>query len=349
MTSPRCAQTTPDAGGALLAEYTPLRVDERGARTFEQYLALLPEQSRQILLLRHGLAFALGELSEALQCSLPVAREQLRAARRDMRSLVRRKSDGGAAALGQGAQRWCVLRDREALGESLGPDEHEELTQLEARDPEVWAFVAQVRALELFFDSSQARAGTARFDISQASGGTVRFDSAGEAPQSGAEHELAARSVAALEVTSPTLRTRAQALAPATDTGPDFEGSGWVRRVAIGSSIALAAASAIALWLYNPPAPPALDTRSVRAPAVSRAERADAAVRAAAFGAEAMALQPTVEALPTARTAVRGARLRSAGRCWPKVPCSHRATSSRPATELAVCRSRRTASCVWRR
>ena len=295
-----------DAGGALLAEYTPLRVDERGARTFEQYLALLPEQSRQILLLRHGLAFALGELSEALQCSLPVAREQLRAARRELRSLVRRKSDGSATVLGQGAQRWCVLRDREALGEVLGPDELEELTRLETRDPEVWAFVAQVRALELFFDSSSlARGGAAR-----------------EAPQSGAEHELAARSVAALEVTSPTLRNRALALAPPTEAGPDFEGSRWVRRVALGSSMMLAAACVVALWRYEPPAPRVLETRSVRAPALSHAERADVAVRAAALeaaeAAEAAALRPTVEALPTARTALRGARLRSAGRLLPE-------------------------------
>ncbi|MEY4511675.1 MAG: hypothetical protein RLZZ450_3797 [Pseudomonadota bacterium] len=260
----------------------PALTDERGARTFEQYLTLLPEQSRQILLLRHGLAFALGELAEALSCSLPVAREQLRGARRELRALVRRKSDGAAAALGEGAQRWCALRDREALGESLAPDEHEELTQLEARDAEVWAFVAQVRALELFFDAAR------------------------ETPQSGVEHELAARSVAALEITSDTLRTRALELESATETGPDFEGSHVVRKIAVASSVLLAAASAVALWLYDPPAAPDIEQSSLIP--------ADAQASSRLGGADPVALQPTVEPLPTARTARHGAKLRTGGK-----------------------------------
>lgn len=275
--------------GVVVAD-APALSDERGARTFEQYLMLLPEPSRQILLLRHGLSFALGELAEVLSCSLPVAREQLRGARRELRGLVRRKSDGAPQVLGEGAQRWCGLRDREALGESLAPDEHEELTQLEARDAEVWAFVAQVRALELFYDSAR------------------------EAPQTAVEHELAARSVAALEITSPTLRTRALALESASETGPDFEGSKVVRKIAVASSVILAAASAVALWLYDPPPVPDLPPGSLLAAALRSGERAGSAHKAS----EPAPLQPTVEALPTARTAQHGAKLRSGGRLLPE-------------------------------
>jgi len=285
----RAVRRRDQAKGVVVAD-APALSDERGARTFEQYLMLLPEQSRQILLLRHGLSFALGELAEVLSCSLPVAREQLRSARRELRGLVRRKSDGAPQVLGEGAQRWCGLRDREALGESLAPDEHEELTRLEARDAEVWAFVAQVRALELFYDS-------------------VR-----EAPQSAVEHELAARSVAALEITSPTLRTRALALESASETGPDFEGSKVVRKLAVASSVILAAASAVALWLYDPPPAPELPPGSLLAAALKSGEHA-ASVHSAA---ELAPLQPTVEALPTARTAPHGAKLRSGGRLLPE-------------------------------
>lgn len=285
----RAVRRRDQAQGVVVAD-APALSDERGARTFEQYLMLLPEQSRQILLLRHGLSFALGELAEALSCSLPVAREQLRAARRELRGLVRRKSDGAAAALGEGALRWAALRDREALGESLAPDEHEELTQLEARDAEVWAYVAQVRALELFFDAAR------------------------EGPQSAVEHELAARSVAALEITSPTLRTRALALEAAAETGPDFEGSRVVRKLAVASSVILAAASAVALWLYDPPPAAELPPGSLLAAALRSGEQANAS-----HGPVGPApLEPTVEALPTARTAPHGAKLRSGGRVLPE-------------------------------
>jgi DNA-directed RNA polymerase specialized sigma24 family protein len=271
------------SGHTRLDSRAGMRVDERGARTFEQYLAMLSESNRQTLLLRHALGFGLGELADALQCSLPEAREQLLAARRELRALVRRKSDGAAQVLGEGAQRWCALRDREALGGMLGPAEVAEVTALEARDAEVWAFVAQVRALELFFDASR------------------------DDPHAAPEHELAARAVAALEVTSPTQRNRAIAPEREEDLGPNLDGSHAVRRFAIGASVALAVASAVALWRYQPP--------SVPLPLVAPVAGAHAALGApvphVAREVEQAAPRPTVEAMPTARTASRGAKLLS--------------------------------------
>ncbi|HEX5659483.1 MAG TPA: sigma-70 family RNA polymerase sigma factor [Polyangiales bacterium] len=251
------------------------------ARTFEQYIGMLSAPSRQFLLLRHALGFSVAELADVMQCSQQSARERLLTARRELRSLVRRREShpptlstlGG----GLGAQRWCALRDREALGEPLLPEEQEEAALLEAKEAEVWAFVAQVRALELYFDTRTPT----------------------RAPIDGA---LIERAVEALEVSSATVKTRAIVDDVAHETRAEREPSSWVGVIAWAASAALAAASAVALYWHQPA--PALDAN------VLLHDPAPPIVAPAA----AAPPRPTVESMPSARTATRGARLRHRGR-----------------------------------
>ena len=241
----------------------------RSARTFEQFLAALPEESREALLLRHALGLSLGELAGALQVSVPSARHRLIAARRALRGLVRPRGRGSsAAALGTGAQRWCAQRDREAVGEPLTPDELSELSELEARDAEVWAFVAQVRALELYLDG--------------AGDGTPRPE----------HRELVDRTLLALQVTSPALPA-----VPAFDSEALLEqsmeprGSQLVRVAALSTSLALAAATVAALITYRP-SPVSRPTRAATVtPPVPMPEVPPSPL-------PVLPPEPTVEALP---------------------------------------------------
>ena len=269
--------------------------DERTARTFEQYLQALSDNARQALLLHHALGLTLAELADGLQCPVAVARQQLLAARAELRSLVRRRG-GQPAVVGPGAGHWCAQRDREAVGQVLRADEQAELAQLEARDPEVWAFVAQVRALELYLDAP--RSGPSAFQ-----GGT-----------------LAARAVAALGVTRPASgdpKVVREVLRPARD----LEGSRVVRWLAVGASFMLAFATAGALLVYRPPPRPSAATAQptlISAPQAGSVASSGAASAAVAAGVQALAVgrwAPTVESLPSrASTAERGGRLRRAGR-----------------------------------
>jgi RNA polymerase sigma-70 factor (ECF subfamily) len=256
--------------------------NDRAARTFEQYLGMLGETSRQILLLRHALGLGVAELAEVMQWSPQSARERLLAARREFRALVRRRESkpglDSSSGISIGAQRWCTLRDREALGEPLLPEEVEEAALLEAKEPEVWAYVAQVRALELYFDTRvEARA-----------------------PIDG---ELVDRAVEALEVSMPTSPNRALVDPHPYETRADSEHSNWIGVVAWAVSVALALASALALYWHRPESTRLEPAPIAREPAPP-----------AALAPPPPPPKPTVESLPSARTASRGARLRHAGR-----------------------------------
>jgi RNA polymerase sigma factor (sigma-70 family) len=246
---------------------------DRGPRSFEQYLTLLQPTTREVLLLRHALGFPIAALAEALQTSTHAAKEQLLIARRALRALVRRRGTV-AGNLGAGAQRWCALRDREALGEVLSASEQAELSALEARDAEVWAFVAQVRALELYFDPARVE------------------------PQLSDHHALVERAVLALQVTAPSASRHAADSEAELERAMEPEGSKLVRLLALGTSIALAVSTGLALMLYRPPVTEPLGAL--------RSDQPDAQVAAMA----APNLTPTVEALSSARTSRRGARLR---------------------------------------
>jgi RNA polymerase sigma-70 factor (ECF subfamily) len=262
--------------GAVPAQPALEPGSERGPRTFEQYLGMLGETSRHTLLLRHALGFGIGELADVMQCTPQSARERLLAARRELRALVRRReSDPPVPGGGSGAQRWSVLRDREALGGVLLPEEQEDLTLLEAKEPEVWAYVAQVRALELYFDTR------------------------GE-PAAPLDDSLIERAVEAIEVISPTLKTRALVDVGVDETRSEREPSNWIGVFAWAASAALASASALALYWQKPqPEPPAIES---------------APLPALMAPISAPAPKPTVESMPSARTALRGAGLRVDGR-----------------------------------
>ncbi|MET0287196.1 MAG: hypothetical protein ABW352_22115 [Polyangiales bacterium] len=264
---------------------TPEPASDRAARTFEQYLGMLGETSRQLLLLRHALGFGIAELADVMQCSLQGARERLLASRREFRALVRRRESSppslaASVSLGVGAQRWCALRDREALGEPLVPEEQQEVALLEAKEPEVWAFVAQVRALELYFDT--------RTKVGAPIDGT-----------------LVERAVEALAVSSPTLKTNAIVVDATHETRSEREPSNWVGVFAWSISALLAAASALALYWQQPA--PALGPAGMEATPIAREPKPALPV------APSPAPKPTVESLPSARTATRGARLRQGG------------------------------------
>ncbi|HEY6877384.1 MAG TPA: sigma factor-like helix-turn-helix DNA-binding protein, partial [Polyangiales bacterium] len=280
----RNRHTEPDA--------VPEPTSERAARTFEQYLGMLDPTSRQILLLRHALGFSISELAELVQCSPQGARERLLAARRAFRALVRRREARSSASdsrdsplnttagIGLGAQRWCALRDREALGEPLLPEEIEEVALLEAKEPETWAYVAQVRALELYFDPRTE-------------------------PRGPIDGTMVQRAVEVIKVSSSTMRPRALV----DDSSPhesrvEQEGANWIGVVAWSVSAALALASGLALYFHRPE--PAL----VAAPLNARSSLSMVPVTPAPLPPP----KPTVESLPSARTAARGARLQSGGR-----------------------------------
>jgi DNA-directed RNA polymerase specialized sigma24 family protein len=265
----------------------PASAEHSGAaRTFEQYLSMLGESSRQQLLLRHALGFGIAELAEIMQCSAQGARERLLAARRELRALVRRRESNpplaAASPGGTGVQRWCSLCDRVATGESLVPEEQDELARLEAKEPEVWAYVAQVRALELYFDTRAEQ----------------------DAPVASA---LIDRAVEALEVSLPTLRTRAILIDTQHDGRVEREPSNWVGVFAWAASTALAAATALAVYWHRPspvPQPPLV--RDLPPAAVLPVVPPPPPPT------------PTVESLPSVRTASRGARLRSEGHALPE-------------------------------
>lgn len=247
----------------------PLALRAQAARRFEQFLHLLPDGSREILLFRYALGFTLGELSAALRISLPSTRAQLFAARRELRALLR---PGGATAptLGESAQRWCAQRDREAGGDTLSADELSELTAIEARDPEVWAFAAQMRALEGYLDG------------------------AGEGDHlDPIERELVERTLLALQVSSPALRRVASFESEEVlEQSLEPRGSRFVRVAALGASTALAAATVVALITHRPHS-----TRVfVGTPVLLPSELARPAVLGPAVHASHS--EPTVEALP---------------------------------------------------
>ena len=291
------------SGAPFASDWRPR--DERTARTFEQYLQALTDNARQALLLRHALGLTLAELADGLQRPVAAASQQLLAARAELRGLVRRRA-GQPAVLGPGAGHWCAQRDREAIGQVLRADELAELAELEARDPEVWAYVAQVRALELYLDAP--RSGPAYLH-----GGT-----------------LAARAVAALGVTMPA-QGGAKAVREVERPARDLEGSRVVRWMAVGASFLLAFATVAALLVYRPPPRPGAEAAGH---ATIRADReVGATVREGlpssgpATGVQAIAAQrlaPTVESLPSkASTSPRGGRLRRAGRALaPGAPLS---------------------------
>jgi len=244
----------------------PLALRAKAARRFEQFLHLLSESSRECLLLRYALGFTLGELSAALRMSLPSARGQLLAARRELRSLVR---PGGATAqvLGESAQRWCVQRDREASGETLSTDELAELSSIEKHDAEVWAFVAQVRALEGYLDTPSE--GEARDPVAR---------------------ELVERTLLALQVSSPALvRVRTFESEEVLEQSLEPRGSRFVRVAALGASTALAAATVVALITHRPSATRVFVGTPVLVP-----------THAATLLEERPPPEPTVEALPAA-------------------------------------------------
>ncbi len=204
------------------------RFDPRAARNFDRYLGLLSSASRELLVLRYVFGLSLGELAEVLGSPLSATKEGLLAARRELRGLARPRAREAGRALGAGAERWCALRDREAVGASLSAGELAELAELEARDPEVWAFAAQLRVLERYFEKTEPS------DEREANARRMRVEQA-----------LAA-------VAPPPAQLATLASDADLDRAPEFDGSRWVRALAWLASAALTAASAAAVYLHRP-------------------------------------------------------------------------------------------------
>jgi len=248
--------------------------DERDARTFEQYLRVLSETSREVLLLRHALDFRVVDLPAALRCSTRAAKERLLAARRELRGLVRRRTAG--QDMGPDTQRWCALRDREAVDEPLNEQEQAEIAALETREPEIWAYVAQVRALELYF-------------------------AAHAEPAQDEDRALVEAALPSVQITAKAVLGRSLDSDADFDRTLDGEERGWGQLVAFGGCIALALGCVIALLAREPGRTSALPARDDSASVAQHAEVVPS-------------FQPTVEPLASARAAQRGGRLRRAGR-----------------------------------
>jgi RNA polymerase sigma-70 factor (ECF subfamily) len=251
---------------------------ERPPRNLEECLSRLTEGPRETLLLRHVFGHTVEEIAELSQASPATVKDRLLAARRELRRLaVARQGpdDSQAVVLGSDSERWTALRDREALGEPLSAAELEELVAFEASDPEVLAYVAQMRELEGYLQAAR------------------------EGRLTSADRELVRRALSAVRVTSPSARVRAVENDADLALVADPEGPGWIRSIATGMSVVMAVAAALALAYYEP--------RSVR-------RAGNAASKAAPEPEEEpRPLAPMVEALASARTSARGARLRRAG------------------------------------
>jgi hypothetical protein len=175
-------------------------------------------------------------------------------------------------------ERWAALRDREALGEVLSADEQAEAQRIEAEQQGVRACVAKGRELEQYLSEGQGR----RLDRS--------------------DRDMVQRALAALRVTSPSVRGRVleqheAELARAVDP----EGPRWIRVTATLTSVGMAAAALWALMVYEP--------RSVR--------RARDVAPAASNTPLPTAFTPSVQALAMAHTGARGARLSLGGKPLP--------------------------------
>jgi hypothetical protein len=177
-------------------------------------------------------------------------------------------------------ERWANLRDREALGDALNAAELDDVVKIENEDPEVQAYVSQMRELESYLEGKP-----------------------GEHPTT-PDHQLVLRALSAVQLDAPGPRVRAidhdRELARAADP----EGPGWIRVVATALSVGMTVAAALALVLYEP--------RSVRR-GVAGASHVPAALAAVAPSSGVEAPQPKVEALLQVRASDRGARLRRAG------------------------------------
>jgi DNA-directed RNA polymerase specialized sigma24 family protein len=271
----RSGPPTPAAASAPTPSAEPLP-----ARTFEQYLCKLSDIARELLLLRHALGFRMADLPEALRCSSRAAKERALSARRELRALVRPRQAGREPSVH--VQRWCALRDREAVEESLSSSERDELARLEAEEPEIWAYVAQVRALELYF-ASHAQ------------------------PLRDADRALVEAALGAVQVTSTALLAQALRGGDETALGAlELEEGGWSRPIALAGSALLALGCALALLLREPA------TSELARPTVQPSLATDQV--AAELDPGAIAPRPTVEPLTHARSAQRGPRLRRDGR-----------------------------------
>ncbi len=59
------------------------------------------------------------------------------------------------------SERWASLRDREALGDVLSPDDLADAREIEGMDPEVQAYVLQMRELERYLEGKRGEHATA--------------------------------------------------------------------------------------------------------------------------------------------------------------------------------------------
>lgn len=171
-------------------------------------------------------------------------------------------------------ERWVNLRDREAVGDALSPAELAAVGEIEGIDPEVQAYVAQMRELETYLEGKH-----------------------GEHPTT-PDHQLVLRALSAVQLDSPSPRVQAidhdRELARAADP----EGPGWIRLAATSLSVGMTVAAALALIMYEP--------RSLRRGVPAKA----ATVAGPPLEAMVAAPKPKVEALLQVRTSERGARLR---------------------------------------
>jgi RNA polymerase sigma-70 factor (ECF subfamily) len=80
----------------VIADAVDLSAREGVARGIEQYLSMLPDARREVLLLRHAFGHSIEEIAELTQASPNTVKDRLLAARRDLRKLIQRDRAIGA-------------------------------------------------------------------------------------------------------------------------------------------------------------------------------------------------------------------------------------------------------------
>jgi RNA polymerase sigma-70 factor (ECF subfamily) len=249
---------------------------ERAARTLEEFLRQLPSAPREALLLREVFGFDLVQSAQLLRLSASALREQLDRARHGLSERTLGQALAAEEPLPEPLTRWFALRDAE-LRPGSGADQAE---SAEAR-------LARVSAEAGLHDDPGVR------KLQRELRSLAQFLDAGRFNRPGAkDKKLVEGALSALRVSS---------VAPAREllrehgrSAPDWDAAHWVHPVSIGLCGALVVGSFVALALHTPN---------------PRGARLDPAERSAA----PEVVTPTVQALSTAHSVDRRARLQRAG------------------------------------
>jgi RNA polymerase sigma factor (sigma-70 family) len=247
---------------------------DRAPRSLQEHLSMMPALRREVLFLRHALGHGIEQIAEITQASPSMVRERLLAARRELRQRPSRDR--------------LMYMDSDTSGSAA----------------ERWAALRDRDAIgELLTDRELLELGELeRTDPIARSFATEERELSGWLDVASSDRllvsnlvidrETVERVLSAVRVVSQPLGMRDPDADLASTVDP--EGPRWIRNASIGLTVLLALMAAAALVMFEP--------RSTRQ--AGQALGNDAAP----------ALAPTVEALTSAHTHRRGARLRRAGR-----------------------------------